>query len=56
MTSILNVAGPLDVFAKTAYCISQINPTIKEQYTTHIVSIDSTTVVQTSSGLPVVCE
>lgn len=56
MTSILDVAGPLEVFAKTADYIKDYLPSIKESYTTHIVSTNSSNIVKTSSGLPIVCE
>jgi len=56
MTSILDVAGPLEVFAKTVDYIQNYIPVIKESYTTHILSVDSSTIVNTSSGLPIVCE
>lgn len=56
MTSILDVAGPLEVFAKTIDYIQNYIPVIKESYTTHILSVDSSTIVNTSSGLPIVCE
>ena len=56
MTSILDVAGPLEVFAKTIDYIQNYIPIIKESYTTHILSVDSSTIVNTSSGLPIVCE
>jgi transcriptional regulator GlxA family with amidase domain len=56
MTSILDVAGPLEVFAKTIDYIKENVPSVRQSYTTHILSIDSSTVVPTSSGLPIVCE
>lgn len=56
MTSILDVAGPLEVFAKTADYIKEHLPAIKESYTTHVLSIDSSHIVNTSSQLPIVCE
>ncbi|MFT3740291.1 MAG: GlxA family transcriptional regulator [Breznakibacter sp.] len=56
MTSILDVAGPLEVFAKTIdYIKEYISPT-KGSYTMHVLSIDGSSVVNTTSGLPVVCE
>lgn len=56
MTSILDVAGPLDVFTKAMYCLNEIKTSSNDLYKTHIVSVDTNTVVQTSSGLPIVCE
>ena len=55
-TSILDVAGPLEVFSKTTDYINTYIPTIKESYTTHVVSVDASKIVITSSGLPIVCE
>ncbi len=56
MTSILDVAGPLEVFAKATDYIKDNFPAINQPYTTHVLSIDSSTTVNTSSGLPIVCE
>lgn len=56
MTSILDVAGPLEVFSKTADYIRDHLPSIKQSYTIHVLSIDSATTVRTSSGLPILCE
>lgn len=56
MTSLLDVAGPLDVFSKTADYVSDNFPAAQQTYKTHVLSIDSSSIVQTSSGLPVVCE
>jgi len=56
MTSILNIAGALEVFTKTIEYIKEYVPAINESYTTHILSVDSSTTVNTSSGLPIVCE
>ncbi len=56
MTSILDVAGPLEVFTKTAGYISNHVPSIKHSYVTHVLSVGSSTIVNTLSGLPVLCE
>lgn len=56
MTSILDVAGPLEVFAKTMEYIRDQALDTNQSYTTHVVSVCSCTTVQTSSGLPIVCE
>lgn len=55
-TSLLDIAGPLEVFTRTADYISTHLPSIKQSYTTHVVSVDDASVVTTSSGLPVICE
>jgi transcriptional regulator GlxA family with amidase domain len=54
--SILDVAGPLEVFSKTGDYTRQHFPAIKEPYTVHVLSFDSNTTVKTSSGLPLICE
>jgi transcriptional regulator GlxA family with amidase domain len=56
MTSILDVAGPLEVFSKTVDYIRDNIPSSKHSYTTHVVSVDVDTIVNTSSGLPILCE
>jgi len=56
MTSILNVAGPLDVFAKANHCLSEIKPSVNTGYAIHTVSVDASTLVHTSSGVPIGCE
>jgi len=51
-TSILDVTGPLEVLSKA-------NDGHKQKgvyYTTHLVSMDNSTVVPTSCGMPVICE
>jgi transcriptional regulator GlxA family with amidase domain len=55
-TSILDVAGPLEVFAKTADYIRMYIPNITETYTTHVISTQASKIINTSSGLPIVCE
>ena len=54
--SILDVAGPLDVFTKARDYIRENYPTIKESYVTHVLSFDSAIQITTSSGLPIICE
>lgn len=54
--SILDVAGPLEVFSKTADYIKNYIPAIKESYKTHVLSIQGKKIVTTSSGLPIVSE
>lgn len=56
-TSILNVAGPLEVFAKTSDHIRECKSALAAfSYQTHVVSITETNIVHTSAGLPIVCE
>lgn len=55
-TSILDVTGPLEVFAKANDCILSANKQSRNYYITHLVSMDSASVVQTSCGMPVMCE
>ena len=54
--SILDVAGPLDVFTKAKEHIRENYPAIKESYTTHVLSFDSLIQVSTSAGLPIITE
>jgi transcriptional regulator GlxA family with amidase domain len=56
MTSILDVAGPLEVFAKTIDHLNEHCPQADTIYATHVVSATPSTTVATSSGLPIVCE
>ena len=55
-TSLLDIAGPLEVFSKSNDCISSSKKQNSPYYITHLVSIDSSTIVQTSCGMPVICE
>lgn len=55
-TSILDVAGPLEVFSKTADYINEYIPNITESYTLHVISTQPSKIVTTSSGLPIVTE
>lgn len=55
-TSILDVAGPLEVFAKAADYINMYIPHVDASYTTHVIATQTSKVVNTSSGLPIVCE
>jgi transcriptional regulator GlxA family with amidase domain len=56
LTSILDVAGPLDVFFHASVHID--NQVFKSQksYITHVISTEESNIVNTSSGLPIVCE
>ncbi len=55
-TSIMDVAGPLDVFAKTMEYLKENMSYQRYNYTIHVLSIDDSKTVYTSSGLPIVCE
>lgn len=55
-TSLLDVAGPVEVFSKTIDFIKLYLPHITESYTIHVLSTQASKVVTTSSGLPIVCE
>jgi transcriptional regulator GlxA family with amidase domain len=56
LTSILDVTGPLEVFAKANDYMRENNHSIEKSYTIHVLSIDNITIVNTSSGLPILCE
>lgn len=56
MTAILDVAGPLEVFSKTNEYLKDIHPLKKPAYAIHVLSSDSAAVINTSSGLPIICE
>lgn len=54
-TSILDVAGPVEVFQKAAdFILSNTRETTS--YKVHVISANSEKLVQTSSGLPFICE
>lgn len=55
-TSLLDVAGPLEVFSKTSEYMARYRKAGDKYYTTHLVSMDDTMAVPTSSGMPVICE
>lgn len=55
-TSILDITGPLEVLSKTNDCILSTGKKNKTYYITHLVSMDNSSVVQTSCGMPVICE
>jgi Transcriptional regulator containing an amidase domain and an AraC-type DNA-binding HTH domain len=54
--SILDVAGPLDVFTKARDYICENYAAINASYVTHVLSFDSVIQVTTSAGLPIICE
>ena len=55
-TSILDVAGPLEVFSKATDYMNMYIENRTETYTLHVISTQSSKIVTTSSGLPIVCE
>jgi transcriptional regulator GlxA family with amidase domain len=55
-TSILDVAGPLEVFSKTANYIEENPGKYPFTYKTHVLSTDKAGILETSSGMPIVCE
>jgi len=54
-TSLLDVSGPLEVFAKASSLLAFTNQA-PESYRLHVVSAEGGKIVNTSTGLPVVCE
>lgn len=55
-TSLLDVAGPLEVYSKTSDYMSRDRQLGYKYYTTHLVSMDDTMAVPTSAGMPIICE
>lgn len=55
-TAILDVAGPLEVFSKTSDYMITIKGQQERYYTTHLVSMDDSVAVPSSSGMPIICE
>ena len=55
-TSILDVAGPLEVFSKATDYMNMHIENRTETYTLHVISTQPSKIVTTSSGLPIVCE
>ena len=55
-TSILDIAGPLDVFAKAPGFPENFGKHTKELYRVHVVSADQSQQVLTSTGLPLLSE
>lgn len=54
--SILDIAGPLEVFSKATDYINTYIQNTEETYTLHVLSITSSKIIKTSSGLPIICE
>jgi transcriptional regulator GlxA family with amidase domain len=55
-TSVLDVAGPAEVFAKAAGYLDNYVQNEPGSYKLHVISTDSSDIVPTSSSLPIVCE
>jgi len=55
-TSILDVAGPLEVFSKTADYLARLSDGATRYYTTHLISMNGNLTLPTNSGMPVICE
>ena len=55
-TSLLDVAGPMEVFSKATDYINMYMQNLTGTYTLHVVSTESSKIVQTSAGLPIVSE
>lgn len=53
-TSILDIAGPMDVFAKAADQLKRSNAT--EIYKIHVVAADENLKIETATGLPILAE
>ncbi len=55
-TSMLDIAGPAEVFAKTNDILEESYSEVNERYRIHVISTDGNTVVNTSTGIPIVAE
>lgn len=55
-TSILDVAGPLEVFSKTSDYISKHYNNPIRWYTTHLISMNDNLTLPSNSGMPIICE
>lgn len=55
-STLLNIAGPLEVFTRSIINSSKWNSEADFSYQTHIVSVDNEKQIATSSGLPIVAE
>lgn len=55
-STLLNTAGPLEIFSKAIDKVDSIPTKANFRYETHVVSIEQSTQVITSSGLPIITE
>lgn len=56
LTSILDVAGPAEVFSKTSDYIAQLSNDEKRYYSLHLLSMDDSLSMDSISGMPIICE
>ncbi len=56
LTSILDVAGPLEVFSKTADYIAQLAKGENRYYSIHLLSMNDSLSLLSNSGMPIICE
>lgn len=55
-STLLTTVGPLEVFAKTVDQFNLIQDKVDFNYKTHVVSMENTKLINTSSGLPILTE
>lgn len=55
-STLLNTAGPLEIFSKAILMASSIPGHIDFRYETHVVSVEQSTQIVTLSGLPIIAE
>lgn len=55
-STLLNIAGPLDVFVKATERIDSLMDKVGFKYKTHVVSVEKGKQVDTTSGLPILTE
>lgn len=55
-STLLTTVGPLEVFAKTINQFNLIQDKVDFNYKTHVVSMEKTKLINTSSGLPILTE
>ena len=54
--TMLNLAGPAEVFAKASDFLISTNKNNESGYQIHCISTDGSSTIQTSTGIPMVCE